>query len=200
VLATRPSWCGVCSEGASTEPRHELRVLAGYSPNSPTVIGTATGRELATAEVSYSYRCWSWPHVSLSYTAGMMPAVVLRQPEQLELGFLLAQEIPAHAVYGFAVIPVGFLAEFARRRRLHPIAELNGGIIASTEPIPERGLNATGLNFIFDIGGGVRWNVSGTAAVTVGYRFLHISNANTTSFNPGLDNNVLYASYSFLWR
>ena len=37
------------------------------------------------------------------------------------------------------------------------------------------------------------------AAVTTGYRFLHISNANTPDFNTGLDNNVFYASYSFLW-
>jgi ABC-type lipoprotein export system ATPase subunit len=35
-------------------------------------------------------------------------------------------------------------------------------------------------------------------AVTVGYKFLHVSNANTTSFNPGLDNNVVYVGYSFI--
>ena len=35
-------------------------------------------------------------------------------------------------------------------------------------------------------------------AITVGYRCLYISNAGTTSFNPGLDNSVFYASYSFL--
>jgi hypothetical protein len=41
-------------------------------------------------------------------------------------------------------MPVGFFAEFARRRKLHPIAEANGGIVASTEPIPIRAPDATG--------------------------------------------------------
>jgi hypothetical protein len=39
------------------------------------------------------------------------------------------------------------------------VADLRGDIIASTEPIPEPGINATGLNFIFDIGGGVGWDM-----------------------------------------
>ncbi len=60
--------------------------------------------------------------------------------------------------------------------------------------MPVRAVNATGLNFMFDVGGGVRIG----RAVTLGYKFLHISNANTTSFNPGLDNNVIYAGYSFV--
>jgi hypothetical protein len=203
LFAPGPGICGICGSG-SGEPRHELRLLAGYSPFSTTLIGTATDRQFGLAEVSYSQRCWWSNFVSLSYTAGIEPAAVLRQPQQTETivsnqGILTMRNLPAHAVYGFAVMPVGFFAQFARHLRVHPVAELNGGIIASTEPIPEPGVNATGLNFFFDIGGGVRWELGSHSAVTAGYRFLHISNANTTSFNPGLDNNVFYASYSFLW-
>ncbi|MEP6963757.1 MAG: hypothetical protein ABI995_16890 [Acidobacteriota bacterium] len=62
--------------------------------------------------------------------ARFIPAVLLRQPE--------------HTVYGFAVLPVGFFTEFAPRRRWHPVAEVAGGLVASTEPIPIRGTNATG--------------------------------------------------------
>ena len=196
--------CAICGSASRGEPRHELRLLAGYSPFSTTLIGTATNRQFGLAEVSYSQQCWSWTSVSLSYTAAIVPVAVLRQPQQIEAvvsnqGILTVRSVPAHGVYGFAVLPVGFFAQFARHRRVHPVAELNGGIIASTEPIPEPGINATGLNFVFDIGGGVRWDVGSRSAATAGYRFLHISNANTTGFNPGLDNNVFYASYSFLW-
>ncbi len=73
-----------------------------------------------------------------------------------------------------------------------------GGIIASTEPIPENQPNASGLNFLFAFGGGIRWNTGQRRALALGYRFLHISNAGTTSFNPGVDNNVIYVGYSFL--
>jgi hypothetical protein len=72
------------------------------------------------------------------------------------------------------------------------------GKIASTEPIPENRSNATGLNFLLDGGGGIRWNIRSRSALSFGYRFLHISNAGTTSCNPGLNNNVSYVGYSLL--
>lgn len=166
------------------ELRHELRFFAGYSPATTTFIGTATNRRFALAGFSYGYRCWVWTSVSISYSAGVTPAAILIEP--------------SHSVYGVAVTPIGFTFDFSRRRNLHPFAEFDGGIIASTEPIPERGRNATGLNFLFDLGGGIRWRVGSRGMVTLGYKFLHISNAYTTGFNPGVDNNVLYVGYSFL--
>jgi len=174
---------GFCSD-ANRQPRHDFQVFAGYSPLSATLIGTATDRRLALAGFAYSYRCWIWNSLSVSYTAAAMPATILIEP--------------AHAVYGFAVAPVGFTFDLARNRRVHPFAETIGGIVASTEPIPENQPDATGLNFFFDVGGGIRWRVGERGAVSLGYRFFHISNAYTTSFNPGVDNNVFYVGYSFL--
>jgi hypothetical protein len=106
--------------------------------------------------------------------------------------------IPKHTTYGFAVMPVGFQFDFARQKRLHPIAEINGGVVASTDPVPFPLTNATGLNFLFNFGGGLRWHHKPGQAITAGYRFLHVSNAGTSAYNPGLDNNILYISYSFL--
>ena len=100
-------------------------------------------------------------------------------------------------MYGFGVTPVGFVFEFGARRRVYPLAETAGGIVASTEPIPIRAGNASGLNFLFYFGGGLRIRTREHSALTLGYRFLHISNAGTTNFNPGLDNNVFYLGYSF---
>ena len=173
-----------CSANPAQEPRHEFRLFGGYSPATATLIGVETDRRFAVAGFSYSYRCWQWTSISVSYTAGVMPAAILIEP--------------AHAVYGVGVTPVGFTLDFSRRRTLYPFVEFDGGIIASTEPIPERGPDATGLNFLFDLGGGIRWRVGSRCAVTLGYKFLHISNAYTTGFNPGVDNNVLYVGYSFL--
>ena len=110
-----------------------------------------------------------------------MPAAVVIQPD-------------GHGVYGFAAAPLGATLEFSRTRRVYPFVETLLGIIASAEPVPVRAGNATGLNFMFDVGGGVRIG----RAVTLGYKFLHVSNAGTTNFNPGLDNNVIYVGYSFV--
>jgi Lipid A 3-O-deacylase (PagL) len=180
--AIRAEFCG--ANPAPQQWRHEFRFFGGYSPVTATLIGVETDRRFALAGFSYSYTCWAWSSVFLSYTGAVMPAAILIEP--------------SHSVYGVAVTPVGFTLDFSRRHRLDPFVEFDGGIIASTEPIPERHPDAAGLNFLFDLGGGVRWKVGPRGAVTLGYKFLHISNAFTTNFNPGVDNNVFYVGYSFL--
>jgi hypothetical protein len=173
---------GLCSR-ASEAPRHDFQFFAGFSPSSTVVSHAAPNRRLVVAGFSYSYHCWVWSSVSLNYTATAMPAAIVIQPD-------------SHAVYGFGVTPLGFTFEPTCRRRLSPFLDTMEGMIASTEPIPENQTNATGLNFLFGAGGGVRWNFAPRRALTLGYRFLHISNANTTSYNPSLNSHVIYAGYS----
>jgi hypothetical protein len=152
VLAA-PAWAGFCAaDSAPAETRHDFQFFAGYSPVSATLIGTATDRRFVVAGFGYSYRCWVWPRVSISYSGELMPAAVLLQPAQLDWpGF-----VPAHAVYGFAATPLGFTVDFGRGHRAYPYLQTNEGIIASTEPIPINVTGATGLNFLIDIGGGIR--------------------------------------------
>ena len=145
------------------------------------------------AGFGYSYRCWVWPRVSISYSGELIPAAVSLQPGQY-----LPQFVPAHAVYGFAVTPLGFTADFGRRRRLYPFLQTNGGIIASSEPIPIDVSGATGLNFLIDVGGGLRIKAGRQREISLGYKFLHISNGFTSAVNPGVDNNIFYAGFSIL--
>jgi hypothetical protein len=192
ILSALPSWAGFCSTDSSpSEHRHDFQFFAGYSPVSATLIGTTTDRRLVIAGFSYSYRCWIWPGISISYSAELMPAAVLLQPDQY-----LPQFVAAHAVYGFAITPLGFIADFGRRHRLVPFLETNEGIIASSEPIPINVTGATGLNFLIDVGGGVRIKTGERRAISLGYKFLHISNGFTSPVNPGVDNNIFYAGFS----
>jgi len=199
ALFAVPLHAGFCS-AAGGEPRHEFELFGGYSPGSSTLIGTESNRRFIAAGFSYEYRCWIWNSISLGYTATALPAAILLQPSEVLYNFVPPSQhpSPAHAVYGFGIAPLGFTLDLYRTRRFHPFAETMEGLIASTEPIPENQPNASGLNFLFDLGGGVRWNVGSRQAVILGYRFLHISNAGTTSFNPGVDNNIFYVGYSFL--
>jgi len=183
LLASTPAWAGLCSPD-SPDPRHDFQFFAGYSPAPATLIGTTTDRQFLLAGFGYSYRCWIWQAVSISYSGELMPAAVLLEP--------------THAVYGFAVTPLGFTAEFGRRHKVFPYLQTNEGIIASTEPIPINVLGATGLNFVIDVGGGLRIKTGERHAVSLGYKFLHISNGFTTPVNPGVDNNVFYAGFSIL--
>lgn len=198
IFAT-PLYAGFCSapDGA---PRHDLEFFAGYSPASPTFIGTEPDRRFIAAGFTYAYRCWIWRTVSVSFSPSAMPAAILLQPSETLYNFFPPYQrfSPAHAVYGFGIAPLGFTVDLFRARRFHPFFETMEGLIASTEPIPENQPDASGLNFLFDFGAGVHWTTSSRRAVSLGYRFLHISNAGTTSFNPGVDNSVFYVGYSFL--
>jgi hypothetical protein len=187
-----PAAChaGFCSaKPAADFPRHEFRFSAGYSPQSSTLIGTSKDRRFVMAEFDYGYSCWTWDRVAIGLTPGIMPAAVLLQPAGFTAG---------HAVYGFAFTPIGFTVDLAQHFTAHPFFETNGGMIASTEPIPVNVPNATSVNFLFDFGGGLVWRLDQRHSVRFGYKFLHISNAGRTAVNPGVDNNVLYAGFSFL--
>jgi hypothetical protein len=194
LVAATPACAGLCSPDSSpSEPRHDFQFFAGYSPVSATLIGTTTDRRFFIAGFGYNYRCWVWPRVSISYSGELLPAAVLLQPGQY-----LPQFVPAHAVYGFAVTPLGFTADFGRRHSVYPFIQTNEGIIASSEPIPINVTGATGLNFVIDVGGGVRIKTGQRSALSLGYKFLHISNGFTSAVNPGVDNNIFYAGFSLL--
>lgn len=184
------------------DTKQALQFFAGYSPQSATLIGTTENRRFVLAGVEYSYRCWPWRNISISLTPGVLPAAILLQPVDYVYtygrAFSAVQYIPSHAVYGFGIVPIGFTVDFARKRVIHPFFEVNGGVIVSTEPIPVNTVDATAFNFLFDFGGGIQCTVADRRALSFGYKFLHISNANRTATNPGVDNNVFYAGFSFL--
>jgi hypothetical protein len=189
-----PVWGAFCSPTPSPpEPRHDFQFFAGYSPVSARLIGSTSDRRFLMAGFEYSYRCWIWSAVSISYSGAIIPGVVLLEPQQF-----LRQPVHAHAVYGVAATPVGFTADLGRLHKAYPFLQTNEGIIASTEPIPINVIGATGLNFLIDIGGGVRIKTGQRYAISLGYKFVHVSNGGTTGVNPGLDNNVFFAGFSIL--
>ena len=179
---------GVCtSDPLPGEHRHEFEFFAGYSPVSTTLIGTTSGDRFVAAGFSYSYRCWAWKRASISFTPGILPAAVVLEPAP-------AAYQPTRRVYGFGITPLGFRLELLRIRRVSPFIQTDGGIIASTQPIPFG--SPSGLNFLVDLGAGVRWHPKDRKyAFELGYKLLHISNAATSYTDPGLDNNLFYAGF-----
>lgn len=195
VLIAVPARAGICN---STAPlKHDFQFLGGYSPGSSTWIGTTTDRKFVVAGFQYSYACWTAGIADISYTAGALPLSFLLQPAQNNYRSFTPRTIPPHAVYGAAVLPLGFTAHFGRHA-VRPFFATHGGIYASTEPIPINAPDATGLNFLFDFSPGITITAGRHRAIDIGYKFLHISNAYTTNFNPGVDNNVIFVGFSIL--
>lgn len=105
---------------------------------------------------------------------------------------------PAHTVYGFAATPIGFTFDAWRSSRIYPFAQVDGGLIKSSEPVPDNVPRATSGNFLLSLGGGVKIRAGKSIAFSLGYKLMHISNAGRTDVNPGLDNNVFFAAISLL--
>jgi hypothetical protein len=81
-------------------------------------------------------------------------------------------------------------------RALRPYLEGGGGGIWGTlAGTPEQGGN---VNFLLMAGAGVSWFFSPHIAVSVGYRFYHISNSGLGDPNSGLNYNYPFIGLSYL--
>jgi hypothetical protein len=96
---------------------------------------------------------------------------------------------------GEGVSPVGFQWNFRPRRKIQPFLIGHGGYMYSTQPIPVSG--AGNFNFTFDLGVGLEFYRSKTRSVRAEYRYHHISNHDTATENPGIDNGLLQVTYAF---
>jgi hypothetical protein len=96
--------------------------------------------------------------------------------------------------YGSGLSPEGLQIDFRPRRRVQPFISNNGGFIYFADKV----LSAEGSQFMFtvDFGGGINVFYKQSQALTIGYRYQHLSNGNTSLRNPGTDMNTFYFGVS----
>ncbi|MBL9140402.1 MAG: acyloxyacyl hydrolase [Phycisphaerae bacterium] len=73
-------------------------------------------------------------------------------------------------------------------------AEIGGGILGSTEPVPA---NGSSFNFTPNVGIGATLALDENTRLYVGLRWFHISNAGLYAKNPGRDSSSLWLGVSF---
>ncbi len=181
--------------------KNELSVWGGFSPDSSTVI-TGTGRtkdaRFGLVAVRYARRFNNNNKVNLKYTLDLVPAAILSNPD-----FRFVQTSPntfridetRRTSYAFGIIPVGLQINFRPRKKVQPFIEGSGGFVYFNKQIP----NDLGTHFTFtaDVGAGAEFRLKKDRAVTVGYKYFHLSNGNRGVQNPGIDNNLIYVGYTF---
>lgn len=96
---------------------------------------------------------------------------------------------------GEAISPFGMQWNFRPDRKLQPFLSSHGGYMYSTKEIPVD--SAGSFNFTFDVGGGLELYRTRTRSIRVEYRYHHISNGNTATRNPGIDNGLFQVTYLF---
>jgi lipid A 3-O-deacylase PagL len=111
------------------------------------------------------------------------------------------EAIPVYAqytpdtTYGFGLTPVVWRWNFEPRGRYAPFAQLAGGALWTTSPVPQ---NTSTANFTANVGAGVRIVLKSHEALVLMYRFDHISNGNRLEANPGVNAHALHFGLSVM--
>ena len=193
---------------------NEYQVWGGYSPDSLSWIGKSEARRLFMAGAGWRRVLLSTNGFAWKFTLDIVPVALVSQPtvfgmETVQLpssstAFTAACQLAGftnctigrRTTYGIGFAPIGFEFNFRRRKRVQPVLGINAGLLHFTRDVPIAHSAAT--NFTFSWGAGLQIFTSPSKSVTVGYRFHHISNANSGDpFNPGIDSNFIYVGYSF---
>lgn len=70
-------------------------------------------------------------------------------------------------------------------------------MLRTSTPVPLNVPEGTRWNFTYDFSAGLQHMSDSDQAFRWGYRFHHLSNADRTPVNPGLDSHVIFAGYSW---
>lgn len=111
----------------------------------------------------------------------------------------LVEIVPVFAAWsagsarGVGVTPLAWRWNLEPRGRLVPFAEVGGGALWTSAPIPA---TTTGSNFTAHAGLGVRVFARDQHALVVGYRLHHISNGNRLRRNPGVNAHMLTVGWT----
>jgi len=122
----------------------------------------------------------------LYYTADIIPYIYFDYPKRDNNDLFTSSS-------GFGFSPVGFLLE----KRINSVFSYQLGISGSFILIEEKFPTDEGrrLNFTFDPSFTLQTKISKAISFATGYKFHHISNAQTGRENPGLDSNFLFLSF-----
>ncbi|HEX3571485.1 MAG TPA: acyloxyacyl hydrolase [Acidobacteriaceae bacterium] len=175
--------------------RHEVGLWWGYSGFSGDIWGASHSVTYMPTGIRYSYEFARHNQLwSVRYSPEITPfaAITWLQPDVLTN--VVSGDSPRLRSTGGGISPVGF------RLNLHPLAAVqpffstNEGFIY----FRDRVLSAQGSQWMYtiDFGAGLNIYHHRNQAVTIGYRYQHLSNANISFHNPGTDANTFYFGVS----
>lgn len=174
---------------------------ASVGPNGHA-FGFAQNRSLYLTGIRYGWTIAHWNKLGgmhLRYAPELIPAAYLRDrvvngmPISLDK-FALPAIPQDRYVYAFGGNPVGLKMNFRRGKRIQPMWDVEGGFLYFKRPV----LNVGGSQFQFTIasGPGAQVFLTQNTALTFGYHYHHLSNANIASHNAGVDTHQISFSFS----
>ncbi len=169
---------------------HEFGAWWGLSLMSGHIWGYAKDVKYMPIDVRYSYEFEHWDHWTMRYSPEVTALAMLDEPVANQTD----PELQRKRTYGSGVSPVGFQSDFFPSKRVQPFLSTDGGFIYFMDHV----LSPEGSRYMYtvDFGTGVNIFRKERQAVSIGYRYQHLSNANISRHNPGMDANTFYVSVS----
>lgn len=157
----------------------------GYSPHSVRLLGKTRNSKTFISKLSYSKLIKEKDDTSIYFTVGLIPFLHFDYSKRDDL------DRPDIAK-GFGISPWGFdLVKPIDKLTTYKLGT-SGGIIYMNKFFPTD--KARKLNFTFDVSAVIQRHLSNRLSFSFGYKFHHISNAQTGKQNPGLDSNFIFIS------
>ena len=188
--------------------RNAFGVWGGVSFASPDWWGAQREREVFLVGLRYRRTVTQSEDAILAYTFDVIPAATvantpvrtrrfcclgLSESVRRELEAELGSGTEPSTAYGFGVAPLGFQLELFRRSPVYLALGGGGGLLFFDRDVPH--LDTRKMNFTATLNAGLRVVISEVWELTLGYKYHHLSNAGTGTFNPGLDSSMLYLGW-----
>lgn len=163
-------------------------VSGAYSSNSVELLGKTGNSQTQMFSFGFQRSFIEYsPTKHLWYTAEFIPYIHYSYPKRDENNRRVNRS-------GFGISPIGLLLTNTRSKWISPNFQITGGVVIMEDNFPTN--QSQSLNYTFDITIANRFTINELIHISAGYKFHHISNAETGLQNPGLDSNFLFLTLS----
>lgn len=186
VTLLYPSFQVQAQETFDHEPKRSFFTYStGYSPHSIRLLGKTRKSKTFISKISYSKLIKEKEDVSIYFTVGLIPFLHYDYSKRDNLD-------KPDIAKGFGLSPWGFDLIKPVNRLVSYKLGTSGSIIYMNKFFPTD--KSRRLNFAFDLSAVIQKQFSNRLSFSFGYKFHHISNAQTGKQNPGLDSNFIFIS------
>lgn len=165
-----------------------ISIWGGYSFSSIRLLGKTKHAQSLITGIGFRKKVYTYQNGNrLYYSADLIPFVEFDYPKRDD-------NDQQHTASGIGISPVGFLLHIPTHKSLNPYIHVMGSVVYIDRKFPTD--LSRKLNYSFDLTLGFNLHTFKNGFVSAGYKFHHISNAQTGKENPGLDSNFIFLSIS----
>ena len=163
-----------------------FRVWGGYSKKSVKLLGKTENSSGWIYGIGAKKSIYQQKDYRIYYTADIVPYIYYKYPKRDD-----GDRITETTGFGFS--PVGFELEYGLNSFISFLGGTSGYFMYMRDTFPtDKGRK---LNFAFDISPGFKFKIVEPISLVMGYKFHHISNAQTGKENPGIDSNFIFFTF-----